>query len=411
MAKVKSVTVTNLKAISSLSADFNGATIILTGGNDKGKSSFLRSLPDRIRGIKPETVVKHGEKEGQAEWVLDTGEKFIWKFTEDKERLTYVSERDIRSAVTKDIVARYFPPTFDVDRFLQDGPAKQKAALQKMVGIDFTEIDSQYKVAYDERTWANRKLVEEKAKAKTVNDTLPDAEVSYDAHQTALDGIDEHNNRIKGVEDGLKTRRQLIDQYNDTIAGLEAQIKAIRDKMSPIQQQITDGLKWLENSDNEPISDDNKQVLVDKIAEIKEQNRLITDNNKARETQKALAAAQQAADKADEDVTRIEAEKLAMIQNAKMPDGFGFNEDGITYNGFPFDKKALSSSSIYIAALKLAAMTLGEVRTLYFDASYLDFKSLEEIEKWAQTQNLQLLIEMPDRSGGEISYEIINNTK
>lgn len=90
-----------------------------------------------------------------------------------------------------------------------------------------------------------------------------------------------------------------------------------------------------------------------------------------------------------------------------MPDGFGFSEDGITYNGFSFTREQLSASGVYIGALKLAATGLGEVKTLYFDASFLDKNSLAEIEKWANDNDLQLLIERPDFEGGEIEYQLV----
>lgn len=79
MSKVK-ITVSNLKAISNLSADFNGCTAIITGGNNKGKSSFLKSLPERLKSVKPDTILKEGAEEGFAEWELTTGEKLIWQF-------------------------------------------------------------------------------------------------------------------------------------------------------------------------------------------------------------------------------------------------------------------------------------------------------------------------------------------
>lgn len=91
-----------------------------------------------------------------------------------------------------------------------------------------------------------------------------------------------------------------------------------------------------------------------------------------------------------------------------MPEGFCFDDDGITYKGLPFNKESLSSSAIYIAALKLAALGLGEVKMLHFDASYLDKNSLAEIEDWAKENDLQLLIERPDFDGGEIEYQLIS---
>jgi len=59
--------------------------------------------------------------------------------------------------------------------------------------------------------------------------------------------------------------------------------------------------------------------------------------------------------------------------------------------------------------LKLAALNIGEVKTLHFDASYLDKNSLKEIENWAKDNDLQLLIERPDYDGGEIEYHIIDD--
>ena len=99
---------------------------------------------------------------------------------------------------------------------------------------------------------------------------------------------------------------------------------------------------------------------------------------------------------------------MAMIKSAPLPEGFGFTDDGITYNKLPFTREQLSSSGIYIAALKLASMNLGEVKTLHFDASFLDKNSLADIEKWANDNGLQLLIERPDFEGGEIEYELRN---
>ena len=113
--------------------------------------------------------------------------------------------------------------------------------------------------------------------------------------------------------------------------------------------------------------------------------------------------------KANEAVQVIEKERMDLIKSANMPEGFTFTSEGIAYNGLSFTREQLSSSGIYIAALKLASMKIGEVRTLHFDASFLDKNSLAEIEQWATGQDLQLLIERPDFEAGEIAYEIIQN--
>lgn len=405
MAKVKKITVSNLKAVSALSVDFNGCTAIITGGNNKGKSSFLRSLPERLRGNKPDLILKQGEKEGSAEWELTSGEKFIWTFDGKKEKLTFVSERNIPQSVTKEISKMYFPSVFDVDAFLNSMPAKQKKTLQELTGIDFTEIDKVYKSAYDERTYANKKLADAKARLVFYDPKAPTEITPTDDLEAELHGIDAHNLRFENVEIQCKQKADKREENLKAISRLEDEIKALKENNKALDGEIIKGNIWMEDEKNAKKT--NAEELKEKIAAIKQANASIEENLKAKELQEAHDKAAEEAKHADEEVKRIEAEKLEVIKNASMPDGFGFSDDGITYNGLEFNKDQLSSSAIYIAALKLAALGLGEVKTLHFDASFLDKNSLKDIEKWANENDLQLLIERPDFEGGEIEYQLV----
>lgn len=410
MTKVKKITVANLKAVASLTADFNGCTAIITGGNNKGKTSFLRSLPDRIRGIKPDIILKSGESDGLAEWELTTGEKFIWSFdnkTKAGERLQFITKDNIKTSVTRELATRFFPPTFDVDAFLQATPKKQKEALQKLVGLDFTDIDSRYKAAYQERTFANRKAQDESTKTTPVQE-LPEKESEYFELEKELAGIDAYNDRYSNAE---QLQTDLISQKaanDDDIAELERKIAEIKEKNIELSNRIAQGDAWLKNDLNKPKNQSAKDDLQAKIDAIKANNEAIHKNNEAKKQLETARQAEEAAKKADDDVKAIEAERMNMIKSAAMPEGFGFTDDGITYNDLPFTREQLSSSGIYIAALKLASMNLGEVRTLHFDASFLDKNSLADIEKWANDNDLQLLIERPDFEAGDIEYQLIN---
>lgn len=407
MSKIKKITVSNLKAVSSLTADFNGCTAIITGGNNKGKSSFLKSLPERLQGVKPEQILKHGESEGFAEWELTTGEKFVWTFKSGgKEKLTYISDRNIPGSITKDVSKVYFPPVFDVDIFLNSAPAKQKKVLQDLTGIDFTEIDRVYKEAFETRTYANKRVVEEKAKLGYVDPKLPITPISTNELETELNGIAVHNLKYKQVFDVVTAKRDQVQDNDKEVAELRVKIAALEEKKGLLLIDIEKGNAWL--SDEKHAQKNNAAELQDKIDSIKSDNRTIEENNKAIEQQAAYEKAVFIAEEANDEVKRIEAEKLDVIKNASMPDGFGFSDEGITYEGFAFNKETLSSSRVYIAALKLAALGLGEVKTLHFDASFLDKNSLADIEKWANENDLQLLIERPDFEGGEIEYQIIH---
>jgi hypothetical protein len=113
------------------------------------------------------------------------------------------------------------------------------------------------------------------------------------------------------------------------------------------------------------------------------------------------------AEAANDLVKQIEAERAQLIASANFPKGIAITPDGITVDGFPLDRNQISTSKLYTTALRIAAMNVGEVRTLFFDASYLDKNSLAEIEAWAESEDLQLLIERPDFDGGEITYQLI----
>lgn len=392
VTRVKRITVSNLKAIEEMDVDLNGASCILTGGNNLGKSSFLRSLPDRVRGIKPDVVLRFGEREGFAEWELTTGDKFVWTFDQTgREKLTFITKDDIKQSVTKEIANKYFPEIFDVDTFLSAQPKKQKEILQKLVGLDFSDIDKRYKLAYDERTFKNRRASEERAKVVEIADHLPVEEADYMKLEKELAGIDAHNKTFEVATTALcdlKERR----------AEIENQLKAINSR-------IEDAEKWFSNTANNPKT--NAESLKREIKAIRDSNELIRKNNEAKKQEKAAIDAEQEYKAANEYVKAIEQERMDMITSAQIPEGFDFSEDGITYKKLPFTREQLSSSGIYIAALKLASMNLGDVRTLHFDASFLDKNSLAEIEKWANKNKLQLLIERVDWEGEEVQYELI----
>lgn len=408
MSKIKKITVSNLKAAASVTADFNGCTAIITGGNNKGKSSFLKSLPDRIRGIKPDVVLKHGESEGFAELELTSGEKFIWTFDNKSkagEKLTFITKDNIKTSVSREISQRFFPQAFDIDKFLNKGPKDQKEILQKTIGIDLSSIELKYKSAYDDRTYKNKVLAAENAKALPVDESISADHKPVAGLQAELAGIESYNENRDRVTRGVKERKDQIVSNNTEIELLEARIKVLKENNAATEKQIKEGDEWLKKN---PEKDEKVVAELQKsLNEINEYNKKVDLNNKAVEQKKAIETAENEARIADELVKSIEREKTELIKTAKLPEGFDFTDDGITYNGFALTKEQLSSSSVYIGALKLASMNIGQVKTLHFDASHLDKNSLSEIESWAKENDLQLLIERPDFDGGEIRYELI----
>jgi len=424
MSKIQKIKISNFKSIDSFEAEFKGCTAIVTGGNNKGKTSFLKGIPDRIRFIRPDVMVKKGEKEGRGEMTLTTGEKFIWDFDNDgKDKLILLTD-EARQSVSKELGKQFFPPVFDIDKFLQSSPKDQVKQLQAIVGIDFTEIDERYRKAYDARTERNREAeiyhlkLEKMLKVPFVAPVdLSELIAKKDAEKQRLNSIYLENKATnQKLRDGYNKERESIQKQTDSLNECMGALSVLQKHgysgdalqfVSDLRKAIPElkEPKYIEEMPDRAALDaiDAKIISASETnAEAKKYQEYIDHKN-------ATESAKEAAEEADVLVKSIESERKRMIETAKFPEGITITPAGIEVDNLPLDKNQISTSKLYCAALRIASMNLGEVRTLYFDASFLDRNTLSEIQTWADSQDLQLLIERPDFDGGEIQYEIIEH--
>lgn len=431
--KVKRIEVKNFKAVQEQNIDLNGCSAIVTAGNDKGKTSLLRGLIDRFQGQKPEMIVTKNEEKGYQIMELTDGSKIEWKFTEKSEQFAYITKEGFKqtTGVLKTIGERYFGIKFDIDRFLNDTPKEQAKTVALLVGLDFTEIDNRYKIAFQERTDANRELKRleslnytepekiekpdiDKLKSKLTNIRISNSKLKQDwekKNEEHLRNIQEFNEIQKQKDQALKDNKQLSHEIMALIEGTifeecfnKEKAKERFNKLPKVEE-----FKPLKNlPEPEYKSTDKIELQIDeaneKIRQYDAYERDLANYNQWKQDYKET---EQNALKCDQNVKDIEAEKYTKIQEANIPKEFEFTSDGILYKSFPLNNKQVSSSGKYIAALKLGSMVLGELRTMHFDASFLDKNSLSEIENWAKENNLQLLIERPDFDAGNIKYELI----
>ena len=399
MTKVKRIKVQNVKAIVDQEINLNGATAILCGGNNKGKSTLLRCLKDRLLKLKADHLIRSGESEGFYEMTFTSGDVISWELstkTKAGEKLTLTSKDGNKTSVITDIIKWFNPGSFDIDKFLNESPAAQRKTLEKLLSLDFSLLDEKYAKAVEERKDANRDVdrIEITYKGKYVDEKLPIEITPTDELQKELLGVESHNEKL----------RLWLDQEAQLLARrkqLEVELRQINDKMGELDDLISDEA-------NQPKSPEHVAELTQRLGAARQLNVSVEANNALRIALDSLSALKEVAHEKDLAVKDILAEKDDMIKAAKMPEGFGFSEEGILYNKLPLTREQLSSSSIYIAALKLASINVGNVRMLHFDASMLDKSSLGDVLRWAEGQNLQLCIERVMFEGdSDITYEVI----
>jgi len=425
MSKIQTIRIENFKAISDLEMDFKGSTAIITGKNNSGKTSFLRGIPDRIRFVRPDVMVKAGEKEGKGEMTLTTGERFVWEFSDGgKDKLTYITDKGLKQGVTMELGKQFFPPMFDIDKFLQSTPKSQAKQLQAIIGLDFDDIDKRYADAYALRTERNREAelyhvkLEKMIKCPRVEPVdLTNLIAKKEVEKKKLNELYLSN---KAIND--KTRAE-FNSEKERIQKLSTQHAQCLNALDTLSRAgyTGDALQFVSDL-KKAIPEIKEPTYIDEMPDRKSLDEIdaqILDNNEINlaaqkykeyiDHKTATENARAAADEANELVLSIENERLKLIESANMPKGISITSEGILVDGLPLDKNQISTSKLYCSALRIASMNLGEVRTLYFDASFLDKHSLAEIEQWANENDLQLLIERPDFEGNEISYQLIES--
>ena len=429
--KINKLTVQNFKAISNETAKFNGCSAIVTAGNNLGKTSLLRGLIDRLRGEKPDIILKEGEENGMSIMELSDGSRIEWKFNKKSESFAYITKDGIKmtAGVIRAIGERYFGIKFDIDKFLNSAPKVQLKELQKIVGLDFSDIDIRYQTAYTDRTDKNREVARLRALnyAKPILIEKPDIESLKTKlnitrlKNEALKMAWVNENKIKmnyvfSFNNEQKTKTIKVDALKKTLTNIINILDIFQDCFDVEKAKAI--INNLPQPEKELIFKESIEPKYISIIELEE--KLNTATQQMREydaydrelhtylkwTKECLKAKTQA-DKADEMVKSIEVEKRKMVYKADIPNEFKITDDGILYNNLPLTNSQISSSSKYIAALKIGLLGLGEVKTMHFDASCLDNKSLSEVQEWANENDLQLLIERPDLDGGNIKYQII----
>jgi hypothetical protein len=350
--------------------------------------------------------VNYDSLNGAYKMVLTNGEVLYWEIdTEGKEKLTITVDGK-REKITKEMMQYYFPATFDVDKFLNDPPSKQRKTLEKLSGLDFTDIDKAYAEATENRAYYKKRVAEDEAIKVQWEPHWVNEIRTTEAVEKEIESVEQHNLNFQTIKYKLDGKKDVYKIKLDKIEELKKEIEKLEEECMQLETEIDKGTVWLNNPDKQPKSEEDKKALKEKLRDIEKNNDVVRDLQMYSKNKKYI-------EQYEAEVKQILSHKDEMIKLSDMPDGFGFDEEGVTYNGLPYNKKNQSSSALYMGALKLAARVIGSVKAIHFDASYLDKNSMQTILDWAESNNLQLLIERPDWNDGPITYELVesnNNT-
>ena len=400
--KIIKLTVQNVMRIKAVEITPEGNVITISGKNGAGKSACLHSIAMGIGGKKfiPAEPIRRGERSGEI--VIDLGDLVVTRRFGKKPELEVRNREGAVQGSPQTILNKLKGSVgFDAGEFSRMKGDKQEGTLKALVGLDFTTLDNRRQAAYDNRTQVNRDL--KTANAKLDDMPSPHVEVT-DEEVSVTDLARELEGRQLQVVENSDLRRALQNKhdtarvYHQNIADKEKEIGQIEKQRDDMKQ----GLKFCNAKITELAAEESKlkdpdvEEIRTKIAGAEAANRKVRENN-AREilvedvdTLTAKAGSYTAT------IDAVDAEKKALIADAKMPiDGLGFGDAGVELNGFPLDQAA-SSEQLRVSVAIGMALNPDFGFVMIEDGSLLDEDSRRMVAEMAKEADGEVWMEVVD---------------
>lgn len=403
MSRIESVSIKNFKGIRNAELEIHGKNVFVTAKNGVGKTSFLDAIFKPLTGkdLPPEPLTE-GEKRGEITIELD--DLIVHVSFTDKNQKFVLSVTDKNGGVKGSprtlLNEKIGVLDFNIGKFLSDGPTDQVNFIKKLVGIDFTDLDDEYKIAYDKRATLKSKISDLEVIQRPVNTNLEYIDIVE--LQERISKSEKYNNNIQEAK-----RRQT--KINEDISSNEKQISELEQKIADLRKERVE-LDTRKNAAYEWLLDNEEIDISEMTAKFKDavnNNNLFEEKKKAIETKEKLVEARAELDVVINRITEIEDTKRRVISESVLPvSGLTFDENKLYLNGLPFDSKQINTAQLIIAGLQINLALMKDLRIARFDGSLLDDDSIAYVEKWAEENDLQLFVETVDRKEKELKFEI-----
>lgn len=383
--RIVKLTAENIKKLVAVEITPTGDVVKISGKNGAGKSSVLDSIMFALGGKEAiqSKPVRSGEDKGLIR--LDLGDIIVERrFTAGGENstLTVTNKEGAKfgspQKVLDELIGRL---AFDPLEFLRMEPKKQSETLRDLVGMDFTEMDTERKKAFDDRTEFGRQYKSLKAQRDGIK--FDPAGAKEEVSSTTL--LEEYNKAKTSNDEIDKANRELVETQK-LIAELETKLSDLYAKV-PVLEKAVD------------------RAFIDlKDFQVKITN-LDTSNSNARAFKQAQALDLQLADveKKGKDcgakIDGIDKDKADLLAACSMPvPGLSLGEGVVLYNDIPINQ-ASTAEQLRVSIAMAMAMN-PKLRVLRItDGSLLDSTSMKLIEEMAGKNDYQVWLEVVDETG------------
>lgn len=394
----------NLKRLKAVEITPSGSIVEITGRNAQGKTSVLDAIMYTLAGEKwiPVRPIRDGETTARAMLELgDTEVELIAtrRFKGDSSTLTLTTPDGLNfpKAQTKlnDLVGAL---SFDPLAFTRQDAKKQGETLRALAGLDFEAMDAKRKGLYDSRRDYNRDAKALEAQAAGIAAPaggLPKEPVSVADLAAELDAANRHNAKADEIDRRQSENANQIASLTRDIGQAESQIERLKREVASMTAEHGD-----RETERATISQEAaafKPTPTDpiraKMRDAEATNDAIRQRDRRAEIEKQAGDLYSKSNAATEAMDAIDQKKAKMLANAKLPiDGLGLDDNGVTYQGIPFDQCSAAEQLRVSVAMGLAMNPKLRVM-LVRDGSLLDSDSMRLLAEMADANNAQVWVE------------------
>lgn len=414
--KIVGLRVANVLKIKLVELTPSGDFITIGGDNANGKTSLLNSICMAIEGASAtsEQPIRTGSTEGSIHLELSKGAQYKLgdllidvNYSASKGRKMTVRTREgVPLKSPQEILnSLYNHIALEPLAWLTMEPSKQLENLRKLVGLDFTKLDSSKSVKYTQRTDLNRQIDQKRARLVGMPQfpDAPNGEVPAKTLMEELRGIQKVNSDNAAKRNSLEQMVRMVSARQDGILKVKNAIVELRKQIDDAQSDLS---RHEESLKSELMAHDQRKLIIDALSDQSEDdvNARIEKND---ETNSKVRANQERTNLEVEispleiqsksltlEIEALDDERKRQLSEAKFPlKGLSFSDGGVTLNGIPFSQASAAETIVASAAIGIAMNPKLRV-VLIRNASLIGPGAMKALKAWAEVEKVQILAEV-----------------
>jgi hypothetical protein len=412
--RLTEIDVRNFKRVRRAHLMLDGNTLVITGDNEEGKSSFLDGIAALFGGADkaPKTPVRKGAKEAIVigRLTTKTGQKLKATLTfglPNSRRIVVVDDESGKPLSSPQALLNAFwdETSFDPSLFLASEEKDQLAMLRKLAGLDFTASDAEHARIFAERTAVNREVERLRGalSSQVAYPNAPAEEVTSASILTQIDAADRHNKECDQLDAVVNTRTEDLASAKEDVASIEKNIASLKQQLADAEKRLKEDQQILQGAqksldDGIAARDAKKRIdttpLRGQLSEAESTNAKVRSNAARAKTAAELKAKTAEAEKMTQRLEAIAEAKEEKIRSAKFPvEGLSLTETGVMFEGLPLEQ-ASDSRKIAIGVEMAAAMNPDKPLMLVRHGNLFTGKNFAILEDIAAKRNLTVIVEI-----------------